>query len=255
MKAPIKISAVIITYNEEDNLGRCISSLTSVVDEVLVVDSFSTDRTKEIAINQGARFIENPFEGHIQQKNFALSKAKHHWVLSLDADEELSDTLIDSILNVKDSPTVNAYKMNRLTSYCGHWIHYSGWYPDTKIRFWNKEVGSWGGTNPHDSVILDKGIVAQKIEGDLLHYSYSSVSQHVLQLDKFTTIAAREALAKGKKLNPVIHIILYPFWIFIKTYFLKLGFLDGFYGFVICINGSFYKFLKYVKLFQLKNNK
>lgn len=251
----MKISTVIITFNEEDNIERCIKSVKPVSDEVVVVDSFSTDNTKKIAIELGARVIENTFDGHIEQKNVALSLAQFKWVLSLDADEELSETLQKSILKIKLGPERDAYSMNRLTSYCGHWIRHSGWYPDTKIRLWKKEKGRWGGTNPHDSVILQNGIKVEKLKGDLLHYSYTSVSQHTIQLDKFTTIAAQEAFKKGKTLIPLIHIIIYPFWTFLKAYFLKLGILDGLYGFVVSISSAKYRYLKYLKLKHLKEGR
>ncbi|MEQ8925436.1 MAG: glycosyltransferase family 2 protein [Fulvivirga sp.] len=252
----MKVSGVVITYNEEQNLRRCLESLGKVVDELLVVDSFSTDRTKEIAEELGAKFIQNKFKGHIEQKNFAMSAASYEWILSLDADEELSEQLIDSLNKIKNANISNqAFRMNRLTSYCGQWIHHCGWYPDSKIRFWNRKEGKWGGVNPHDSVEVEDGVKIQHLKGDILHYSFHTISQHIQQIDKFTTIAAQESHKRGKKAYFLTHLMIYPFWLFIKNYFLKLGILDGYYGFIVCINGAFYKFQKYAKLFVLNSSK
>lgn len=252
----LKISGLVITYNEESNLEDCLQSLKPVVDEIIVVDSFSTDGTEEIAKRLGARFIQNRFEGHIQQKNYAVDLAKFDWVLSLDADERLSDELITEIKKIKgQSPEAGAYKFNRLSNYCGTWIRHCGWYPDTKLRLWNKHKGMWGGVNPHDSVIIESGVEVKKIKGDLLHYSFYTAEQHLHQMNKFTTIAAQESYARGKKTYFLFHIVLYPFWLFFKNYVLKLGFLDGYFGFIICINGAFYKYQKYTKLYILGKGK
>ncbi|MEM8564892.1 MAG: glycosyltransferase family 2 protein [Bacteroidota bacterium] len=254
----MNISGVIITYNEEDNLEDCLNSLKDVVDEVIVVDSFSTDRTKAIAESFGVRFFEHKFEGHIQQKNYAINLAENDWVLALDADERLSNELREGIKVIKSSEAnakVAAYQFNRLSNYCGKWIRHSGWYPDTKIRLWNRRLGKWGGVNPHDSVKLDVGVQVKKIKGDLEHYSFYTLEQHLSQINKFTTIAAQESYKRGKRVTFAVHVVLYPFWLFIKNFFLKLGFLDGYFGFIICINGAFYKYQKYIKLYLLERRK
>ncbi|MEM6360028.1 MAG: glycosyltransferase family 2 protein [Bacteroidota bacterium] len=252
----LKISGLVITYNEESNLEDCLKSLKPVVDEIVVVDSFSADNTEEIAKRFGARFIQNRFEGHIQQKNYAVDQAKFDWVLSLDADERLSDELIAEIKKIKgQNPDLGAYKFNRLSNYCGSWIRHCGWYPDTKLRLWNKQIGKWGGVNPHDSVIIQPSVEVKKLKGDLLHYSFYTVGQHLQQINKFTTIAAQESYNRGKKTNFLLHIVLYPFWLFLKNYILKRGFLDGYFGFIICINGAFYKYQKYTKLYILGKTK
>ncbi|MTI29248.1 glycosyltransferase family 2 protein, partial [Cytophagales bacterium RKSG123] len=149
-----KISAVIITYNEEKNIQRCLESLKGVVDEIVVVDSLSTDNTKKICEKFDVHFIENPFEGHIEQKNYAMGCARNDYVLSLDADEALSPKLKESILKVKENWTADFYSFNRLNNYCGQWIRHSGWYPDKKIRLWDRRKGKWGGKNPHDNVVM-----------------------------------------------------------------------------------------------------
>ena len=145
MEIPLKISAVIITYNEEANIERCLESLEGTADEVLVVDSFSTDRTADICKSKGVDFIQHPFKGHIEQKNYALSCAGNNYVLSLDADEALSDNLIQSIRAAKQNWRADGYSVNRLTNYCGKWIRHCGWYPDKKVRLWDRRKGHWGG--------------------------------------------------------------------------------------------------------------
>ncbi|NVM21818.1 MAG: glycosyltransferase family 2 protein [Desulfobacterales bacterium] len=251
MSKSIKISAVIITFNEEKNIGRCLDSLGGVADELVVVDSFSTDKTEEICNDKVVRFIRNPFEGHVEQKNHAVSLAKHDHILSLDADEALSEELRKSILSAKGNWDYDGYFFNRLTNYCGKWIRYCGWYPDKKLRLWDRRKGGWGGVNPHDKVIMNKNISTSHLKGDLLHYSYHTIRDHVSQMNKFSDIAARVAYEKGRRSNLIIDILLNPVLTFMKKYFIKLGILDGYYGFIISINSAFGKFLKYIKLREL----
>ena len=152
-----KLSVVIITFNEERNIGRCIESVREVADEIVVVDSFSTDKTRAICEKHGVNFIEHAFDGHIQQKNFAITQAKFPHQLSLDADEALSEDLKTEILKIKNDWRYDSYRMNRLTNYCGKWIHHCGWYPDTKLRLYDSTKGVWGGVNPHDKFELNPG--------------------------------------------------------------------------------------------------
>ncbi len=249
----LKISGIIITFNEERNIGACLDSIKDLVDEILVVDSFSSDNTEKICLSYNTRFIKNKFEGHIQQKNFALGLATHTMILSLDADEVLSDELRKSILEIKKNNLAGNYTMNRLTNYCGKWIRHSGWYPDTKLRFFQKDSGTWGGINPHDEYMLSKGSQVSKLKGDILHYSYYSISQHIHQVDKFTDIAAKELYARNKKVS-IFSLFFRPIIRFKRDYFLRMGFLDGFYGLVICVISSYANFLKYAKLKRLNSN-
>ncbi len=250
----VKISAVIITYNEEKNIERCLKSLQGIADEIVVVDSYSDDKTAEICQSFNVKFVLHPFEGHIQQKNYAFSQASYDHILSLDADEELSPTLQSSILKVKNKWERDGYEFNRLTNYCGSWIKYAGWYPDTKLRLWKKEKGKWGGTNPHDKLILNKGASKGFLRGDLLHYSFYSIAEHVAQINYFSDIAAKEAFLKGRSAS-VFQLMLSPGFAFIKNYFFQLGFTGGWQGFTICVNIAFEKFLKYIKLRELNKNK
>lgn len=251
----IKISAVVITFNEEQNIRRCLSSLLPVADEVVVIDSFSTDQTQTICMELGVRIIEHAFEGHIQQKNFAVSQASHDIILSLDADEELTAELQESIRSLKSKWTHCAYRINRLTSYCGKWIRHCGWYPGRKIRLWDRRKGHWGGVNPHDTVILEDGIEPKNLEGDMLHYTYHSIGEHIEQMNKFSEIAAREAHKRGKKVIVIWHLLAYPAFTFFRNYFIKTGFLDGYYGFIVCKYSAYYRFLKYSKLAELNKGK
>jgi glycosyltransferase involved in cell wall biosynthesis len=245
-----KLSVVIITLNEEKNIGRCLESVNGVADEIVIVDSFSTDRTEEICRAYGARFIQHAFEGHIEQKNWAISQASYPHILSMDADEVLSDRLIRSIIEVKENWEFDGYFFNRLTSYCGKWIRHASWYPSRKLRLWDSRKGAWGGMNPHDQYILDKGASRKFLKGDLLHYSYYSIQQHLVQLNKFSEIAAQSYFKIGRRAS-WFNILFHPGWRFLRDYVIKLGFLDGFYGLVICLNSAHETFLKYAKLRQL----
>lgn len=248
----IKLSAVIITLNEEKNIGRCLDSLKGVADEIIVVDSLSTDKTREICEKYDVRFIEQKFLGYIEQKNFALKLSTHEYVLSLDADEALDNKLKNEIVKLKLDFAMDGYKFNRLTGYNGFWVRHCGWYPDTKIRLVKKEKAHWAGTNPHDSLIVNGSV--GKIEGDLLHYSYDSISAHVLQTNKFSTIEAQALFRQGKR-STLFKIVSRPPYQFFKDYFLRKGFLDGHYGFIICFINSLYVLLKYSKMMDMQLNK
>ncbi|TNJ43174.1 glycosyltransferase family 2 protein [Tamlana fucoidanivorans] len=251
----VKISGVIITYNEEEHLEKCLQSLVGVVDEILVVDSFSTDQTPEICKQFNVRFIEHIFDGYIEQKNYALSLAKHDYILSLDGDEALSETLKDSILKVKANWQFEGYYSNRLNNYCGQWIKHSDWYPDRKLRLFKKGSGEWKGINPHDSYTLKKGLKSGHLKGDLLHWIYRDYQEHNLKVERFSTIAAHSYYKLGIN-SSIFKIVFRPSWAFFKAYFLRLGFLDGLNGLIICIQTFNVTFLKYIKLYELtkRNN-
>lgn len=253
----MRISAAIITYNEEKNIERCLNSLQKVADEIVVVDSYSKDATKAICAEfNTVKFIENPFEGHIQQKNFAIGCCENNWVLSLDADEELSPELETNILQAKanlDEHSQGAYRFNRLSNYCGHWVRYGGWYPDTKTRLFHKEVGAWGGENPHDKYIVKPDVFHEFLEGDLLHYTFHTVEQHRAQIDKFTTIAAKAKFEKGKKSNALLAIVkAWAKWM--RNYLVKQGYKDGRVGYDLANASAYATYLRYKKLADLWKN-
>lgn len=250
----VKISAAIITYNEEKNIARCLKSLEGIVDEIVVIDSFSTDETEKICKSFNTKFIKQEFLGHIEQKNIALQHCSHEHILSLDADEALDDTLREQILKVKANFVADGYYFNRLTNYVDHWVRHCGWYPDKKLRLLKKSKGRWAGTNPHDIIEMTEGSSTQYIKGDLLHYSYDSITDHVNQTNKFTTIAAKAAFSKGKR-SSVFKIVTRPIFKFFKDYVLKKGFLDGRYGFIICCINSLSALLKYSKIKELQDGK
>ena len=248
-----KISGIIITYNEEKNIERCLKSLVSVCDEIVVVDSFSKDATQDICAKYEVKFIQNAFQGHIEQKNYALSQAKYEHVLSLDADEALSDQLKESILECKNNGLDQAYKFNRFTNFCGQWIKHCDWYPDTKVRLWNKNFGHWGGTNPHDSVILSD-TTPKHLKGDILHYSYYTLSEFFERSLKYAKISARAMHEQGRK-APLSKVLGSTLFRFFKDYVIKLGFLDGLNGLIICGTNSHTTFIKYIYLKTLNKGK
>ena len=250
----VKLSVAIITFNEEHNIERCIKSIIDVADEIVVVDSYSTDNTKEICLRHGVKFIENKFIGHIEQKNFALSQVSHEYVLSLDADEALSDNLKRNILKLKENFSSDGYYFNRLTHYVDQFIYRCGWDPDQKLRLFKKSKAEWSGSNPHDIIKMKEGSRQSYIQGDLLHYSYDSITDHVTQTNKFTTIAAKAAFNAGIK-SSSFKIVSRPLLKFFKDYFLKRGFLDGRYGFIICCINSLSALLKYSKLKDLQDGR
>lgn len=249
----IKLSAAIITYNEEKNIQRCIESLLPVVDEIVVIDSLSDDRTVQIAESLGAKVIPQKFLGHIQQKNLAIEKTSHEFVLSLDADEVLTPELQQSILDIKKSWEGEGYSFNRMTNYCGKWIKTCGWYPDVKLRLFEKGKGEWQGLNPHDEFRLFNS-TPKHLKGDLLHYSFYTVDQHLKQIDYFSTIGAQALFDKAAK-GSFVKMYLNPIAMFLKSYFIKLGFLDGKYGFLISWYSAGEKYKKYSKLRKLNQGK
>lgn len=250
----VQISAVIITYNEGKNIDRCLRSLHGIVNEILVVDSNSQDNTEEICKQHSVRFVSHKFQGHIEQKNYAMMLATHDYILSLDGDEALSDELRENIAWVKASWKTAGYSFNRLNNFRGQWIRHCGWYPDRKIRLWDRRKGKWGGVNPHDKVIMNEGALVTQLSGDLLHYTYSSIAELVVQINYFSDISAREYYLSGKRAT-FFNLAISPFFSFFRAYFIKRGFLDGFNGFVICIVITCGNFLKYAKLHALRKEK
>jgi glycosyltransferase involved in cell wall biosynthesis len=245
-----KLSVVIICFNEEKNIGRCIDSVIDVADEILILDSYSTDQTVNIAVSKGAIVKQEVFKGFIEKKNKAVELASYDYVLSLDADEALNPLLAGSILRAKETFTNRAYRMNRCSNYCGQFIRHGSWYPDAKIRLFDRRIAQWGGTNPHDKVVLQDNIPVEHLKGDILHYSYHTVSEHVVQNNKLSTLAAESLCANGKKTN-LLNILVRPWWAFFVSFILRAGFLDGLFGFVIAIQIAHMTFLKHLKLYLL----
>jgi len=246
----IQLSVVIITLNEEKNIARCLDSVKDLADEIVVIDSNSTDSTEAICNLYGARVIQHSFEGYVNQKNFAVGQAAYDHILSLDADEVLSDELHRSIKEVKQNFDADGYTMNRLTNYAGKWIRHSGWYPDVKLRLFDRRKGAWTGLLIHEKFELHGGGIVKHLKGDLVHYSFHSVEEHRKQSEKFTTLGAQADFEKGKK-APFYKIWGGPMVKFIKDYFINLGILDGKEGWTICTISAKATHDKYRKLKNL----
>jgi glycosyltransferase involved in cell wall biosynthesis len=246
----ILISVVVITFNEEKKLARCLDSVQKIADEIVIVDSNSTDNTIIIAQRYKARIIQHQFIGYGQQKNFATMQAANNWILSLDADEVVSPELVQSIIEIKNGPEFYVYQMARLTNYCGKWIRHCGWYPDKQTRLFDRTKGSWLEPKVHEYWrTADKKAIRGMLKGDLLHYSFDSLTEHVKKIEKYTELAALEAVSKGKKAG-LMKIMVAPKWRFFSEFFLKLGFLDGYYGYIICRLSAYAAFIKYSKINQ-----
>jgi glycosyltransferase involved in cell wall biosynthesis len=246
-----QLSVVVITLNEEKNIARCLNSIAQIADEIIVVDSNSTDNTVAIAKAAGATVIIQPFLGYIEQKNFALQQASYKYCLSLDADECLDNTALQAITTIKEQGfAADGYKINRCNFFNGKWIRRGTWYPDTKLRLVNKEKAKWGGVNPHDQLQLQSNKIVH-IVGDILHYSYANIQDMIAQNNKFTSIMANALYQQGKRSN-WCKMVLNPLVAFVNGYFFKAGFLDGMDGFIIAKTIAYFTFVKYAKLYNLQ---
>lgn len=247
------VSACIITLNEEDNIARCLGSL-DFVDEIILVDSGSTDRTLEIARSYNAKIYHRDFDNYINQKNYATSLAKHHWVLSLDADEEISPSLKTELQSLRptDLSEVAGFAIPRLTYYLKQWIHHCGWYPNRQTRLFDRNRGKFSGMLVHETVHLEGK--EMELQSPIHHYSYKTISDHLSFIDRYSTLFAMERFRKGKR-SGVCKAIAKSFYKFWWMYIFRLGFLDGKVGLVVCILGSYYNFLKYTKLFELQRDR
>ncbi len=248
----VQLSIVIITYNEERNIGRALDSVQGLTDDIVVIDSFSDDATEEICKKYPTRFFTREWQGYSNTKNFGNSVAKHDWVLSIDADEALSERLFQSIkamINERPLEHNEVFSFNRLTNYCGKWIRHCGWYPDRKIRIWNKHYGSWSG-DIHETIQFSGPVKNTFLQGDLYHYSYYTIHDHIRQVNHYTNISAESLFQQGKKAN-FFQLHCGSMVKFIKDYLFRLGFLDGLEGYAICRISAQAVFIKYIKLNQL----
>ncbi len=254
------LSVVIITFNEEKKIKQCIDSIVDIADEIIVVDSFSTDHT-EIICKQypEIQFIKHPFEGYTKQKNYACSLATMSWILNLDADECLDfdskKDIISYFSNANSIKSIDAFIFNRLNNYCGKWIKHGSWYPDKKIRLWRREIANWQGQNLHEKlVITKKKPTIQQVKGNILHYTIDFEFQHMEQIEKFTNISSNDLFSIGKNYS-FFRPYLSGGVKFIKDYLIKLGFLDGKYGFRIARLSAYSTYLKYKKVRTLWRDK
>ncbi len=246
----MRIAATLITLNEEANLPRALASL-DFCDEIVVVDSGSTDATVEIASQAGARVLQNPWPGYTAQKNLADASAGCDWALALDADEEVSPALRAEILALRSAgPRHDAYSFPRLARYAGRWIRHSGWYPDRKIRLYRRDKARWVGDYVHESVQTEGSV--GELHGDLLHYTCDTLSAHLQTLDRYTTLAARELAAQGQRSTAAKRLVS-PLWAGFRSYIVQRGFLDGPQGLQIAAMAGLYVYAKYAKLRELES--
>jgi glycosyltransferase involved in cell wall biosynthesis len=243
------ISATIITHNEAESIARAIRSL-DCADEILVVDSGSTDATVQIAAELGARTLPHRWEGFAAQKDFAVREARHDWILSLDADEELNEEARAAIREWKQStPSAGAYRFRRRARYLGRWILHSGWYPDWKIRLFHRGKACWEGDYVHESVLADGPV--ETMDGEILHYTCDSLADHRKRIEFYTDLAAQELFERGGHSGRMRRLLAPP-WVFVNTYLFRLGVLDGVPGFLIAWMAARYVHRKFAKLAQLR---
>lgn len=247
-----KLSATIITLNEERNIERCIDALLPIADEIIVLDSFSKDKTEEICNLKGVRFEQREWKGYSNAKNYLNSLASHEYIFSIDADEAPDKKLQESILNVKKQGFENVYDVNRLTNYCGHWIKHSGWYPDIKTRIFPKNTSKWEGRFVHEELVIEGNPPSKLLEGHLLHYSYYNFKEHRERADKYSQLTAQKLFAKGKKAS-FIKPFISGLGRFISMYFIKKGFLDGKMGWKIAVISAKSNIFKYKELRRLQH--
>ncbi|MCS3798425.1 glycosyltransferase family 2 protein [Niastella sp. OAS944] len=248
------ITAVIITHNEARNIQKCLVSLKTVADEIIVVDSFSTDDTVAICQQEGAKVIQNAWPGFGPQKNFGIQHAKHEYILSLDADEALDDELIASIQTAKKQGLQNMYEFTRLNYYYGKFLRHGFEYPDYKIRLFPKSKVRWNDELVHETLQISPNVTLQRLKGHLLHYTYYAIREHVAKANKYTDLGAELNFKKGKKAS-WFKIIFSPLITFIQAYVFKKGFLDGGHGFILAVFHAYGAFMKYTKLWMLNNEK
>jgi glycosyltransferase involved in cell wall biosynthesis len=245
-----EISAIVVCFNEEHNIGRCLASL-QWCDEIVVVDSFSTDRTVEICRRYTDRVIQRAWAGYRDQKAFAHSQATKEWVFLVDSDEEVSAELRDEIRSVLAAGGDGwaALAVPRLVHYLGRWWRRGGWYPDYDIRIFRRELARWGGTDPHEKIIVDGKV--RRLRNPLYHYSYRDVADHWKRINHFTSVSAAEQKVSGRPWRSMDNLLRPPFR-FLRAYVLKRGWLEGFPGYFVAATAAMYVFLKYAKLRELE---
>lgn len=243
----IDLTATVITYNEEENIRDCLESL-SWVPNIIVLDSGSTDRTVEIAREFTEHVQVTDWPGHVEQKNRAIALASTDWIISIDADERISAELREEIMeHLESEPTVPGFSMPRRTWHLGQWIRHGGWYPDRKVRVFNRNKAHWAGVNPHDRISING--TPLKLKGDLLHYSFRNLHHHIEGMDFFTGISGKEMDLRGRK-SPMLGMLIRAPWRFFRMLVLQKGYRDGFAGFILAGLGMIYVFLKYACLWE-----
>ncbi len=244
------LSVAVITFNEAANIARCLHSVAGLADEVVVVDSFSTDDTPAIAAELGARVLQRAWPGYAAQREWACTQAQHNLVLALDADEYLSPELFQSIAKVKIQPIADAYTFNRLNRIGDYWVRHGGWYPDRKMRLFDRRKVRFQDAGGHDSIVPLPSATTAHLEGHLLHYANANLHERVAQVNKLSLDSARYLYAQGKR-SAWYRILLKPLWRFVAEYLLRRGFLDGAYGLALASSSAQYVFWREFKLWEL----
>lgn len=245
-----KISAVIISYNEEADIGKCLESVQGISDEILVLDSFSTDGTEAVCRKYGVRFEQHVFDGYVAQKNRALRMASHDFILSLDADEALSEQARSEVEKAKASWTHDGYIFNRRNCYCGRWMKHTTWYPDRKLRLFDRRKATWTGLDPHDHILMAEGSKIMNLKGDLLHWAIHTKEEQRAKMEQFARISAKFYFNQG--IRPGISTaIIHCVWRWFREYCIHLGFLDGIAGWQVARFSALYVWRKYYYLRQL----
>lgn len=255
MSAALRISGVVMTFNEEANIANCLQSMRSVVDELVVYDSFSTDQTVSLSTSLGAVVYQHEFESFPAQRNRAIQSTSHDWVLLLDADETLSDQLINEIQKIKNTGSpVQGFWINRLNRIGDIWIRHGSWYPDKKMRLFNKHHVEFKGMDPHDIIDVKAGSSSDRLKGNILHAAAKDFASRFPVLDKHSTRAATAYFEKGKK-GSWLRMCIKPFARFIAGYIVKGGFMDGTLGWMIARSEAYYVWMREAKLWELTRNR
>ena len=245
----MEISAVIITFNEEKRLEPALKSLAGLVSEIVVVDSFSNDNTVKLAKKYTNKVFQRKWTDYTDQKNYANTRTSFPWILSLDADERISTELRKEILEIKkEEPECDGFSIPRQVYYLGKWIRHSGWYPDRKLRLFRKDRARWEGEYVHERLVIEGKI--QKLSGSIHHFTYRNISEHLDRINKFSELGAQKLYANGKKCR-WHHLVFVPFFRFVKSFFWRAGFLDGYPGFIVSVLNSYSIFLRYAKLREI----
>lgn len=243
-----KLSVTVITLNEERKIREALESV-KWADEIVVVDSGSSDRTVAICKEYTDRVFHNKWPGFVAQKNYAAEKASNRWILSIDADERVTPELAEEIRAVLQAPKADAYAIPRRVYYLGRWINHSGWYPDHKVRLFNRDLCRWAGDQVHEQALV-RGR-QDFLKGDISHFTFDSISDHIRTMNNYTSLAAMEQNKSAGIL--ALHLLFRPFFAFIKSFFLKQGFRDGMPGFIIAVAAGAHVFYKYAKLWERNN--
>jgi glycosyltransferase involved in cell wall biosynthesis len=244
------VSAIVVCYNEEDRIEDCLESLRWC-DEIVVVDSFSTDRTPEICRRYTERFIQRAWTGYRDQKAYAHSQATKDWVLLVDSDERVTAELQQEIISAvtRQDDFYAGFALPRLVYYLGRWWRRGGWYPDYDVRLFRRDRATWGGTEPHEKIIVEGRV--RRLENPLHHFSYRNIEDHIQRINRFTSISSRELKRQGGRWR-LSDALLRPAVRFLRSYFVKRGFMEGFAGFYVALSAAVYVFLKYAKLWELE---